>query len=153
MSSIDQQIHATTVLNVDETRVTDTQYGKMLVGSMLSIQCPLMPPDFKVYFNVPNGNDTNQSYQLVYPQFPIVDNFDVLDSYVEKLQNKDLLKILDELKISSSGVHHIEQDTRDQSSSPLWHQPRKRRFTASLYNKINQKKTVRGLKTLAKTSY
>ena len=28
VSSIDQQIHATAVLNVDETRVTDTQYGK-----------------------------------------------------------------------------------------------------------------------------
>ena len=150
VSSIDQQIHATTVLNVDETRVTDTQYGKMPVGSMLSIQYPLMPPDFKVYFNVPDGNDTDQSYQLVCPQFPIVDNFEVLDSYVEKIQNKDLLKILDELKISSSDVHRIEQDTRDQSSSPLWHQLRKRRFTASLCNKINQKKTARGLKTLAK---
>ena len=53
-----------------------------------------MPPDFKVYFNVPDGNDTDQSYQLVYPQFPVVDNFKVLDLYVEKIQNKDLLKIL-----------------------------------------------------------
>ena len=66
VSSIDQQIHATAVLNVDETRVTDTQYGKMPVGSMLSIQYPLMPPDFKVYFNVPDGNDTDQSYQVVW---------------------------------------------------------------------------------------
>ena len=73
VSSIDQQIHATTVLNVDETRVTDTQYGKRPVGSLLSIQCPLMPPDFKGYFNVPDGNDADQSYQLVYPQFPIVE--------------------------------------------------------------------------------
>ena len=150
MSSIDQQIHATTVLNAGETRVTDTQYGQMPVGSTLSIQCPLMPPDFKVYFNVPDDNDTDQSYQLVHPQFPIVDNFEVLDSYVEKIQNEYLLKILDELKISFSDVHRIEQDIRDQSSSSLWHHLRIRRFTASLCNKINQKKTARGLKTLAK---
>ena len=94
MFSIDQQIHSTTVLNVDKTRVIDTQYGNIPVASMSSIQCPLMPPDFKVYFNVPDGKDTDQSYRLIYPQFLIVDNFEVLDSYVKKIQNRDLLKIL-----------------------------------------------------------
>ena len=41
--------------NMINLSTVETQFGKMPVGSLLSIQCALIPPDFSVYCNVKLG--------------------------------------------------------------------------------------------------
>ena len=59
--------------NMINLSTVETQFGKMPVDSLLSIQCALIPPDFSVYCNV--KLDINSPSPIaIYPQLPLVTN-------------------------------------------------------------------------------
>ena len=41
------------VIDLNQEKRIDASLGTMLVGSVLSNQCGLIPPDLKIYFNMP----------------------------------------------------------------------------------------------------
>ncbi|XP_066925269.1 uncharacterized protein [Clytia hemisphaerica] len=133
----------------------DTTFGRVPVGSLLSYQCPLMPPDFNVYCSIeriPCDFDVN----FLYPKFPFHEIPNKMSewehTYVHSIEMKKI-ELLEKLKSSAKDTRKIEESTREQASDPNWFKYRQHRFTASLCNKLtgsSAPKTDRGLTTLAR---
>ena len=127
----------------------ETQFGKMPVGSLLSIQCALISPDFSVYCNA--KLDINiPSPIAIYPQLPLATNSCKIATHLEGLSQEQLAYV-SPLRITHHQVHDIEQKSKEQAKSPEWFSYRERRFIASLTNKVRFRtsRTERGLKSVA----
>ena len=139
-------IPALTALNMDAPTVS-TQFGNMPLGSAVSCQLPLIPPDFNVHCSWDLIVNPTFTFSL-YPMFPFVNTENVICSYIDSLllKKRDFIQ---RLMVSVEDVHKIEEGTRLQASEPEWFKMRKFRITASLNNQIHNVKTEKGLKTLA----
>ena len=142
------------LINVNPECYRKTTFGDAPSGSMLSYQCPLMPPNFKVYCSI-EREPVDYELNFHYAAFPFTEIKNNILSYENEIYVPEIKKItlLEELKISARDSVSIEEDTRDQASDPKWFEYRKNRFTASLCNRLTGKsapKTPRGLTTLAK---
>uniref|UniRef100_A0A7M5XKY7 SWIM-type domain-containing protein n=1 Tax=Clytia hemisphaerica TaxID=252671 RepID=A0A7M5XKY7_9CNID len=142
------------LINASPEYYRKTTFGDAPSGSMLSYQCPLMPPNFKVYCSIEH-EPVDCEPNFYYPTFPFKEINNKMASYEEDIHIIEIKKItlLENLKISARESESIEEDTREQASNPKWFEYRKNRFTASLCNRLtgrNAPKTPRGLTTLAK---
>ncbi|XP_057294057.1 uncharacterized protein LOC130622600 [Hydractinia symbiolongicarpus] len=147
--------HAPKIMNTNPQLYTQTQFGPVPFGSILSYQCALMPPDFKVYCNI--KEDGNKGDQVLFSDFTdhfFKQNDNVIDNYANEIHlvEQKKLMLLQNLKEQAADAISIEKNTRDQANNPNWFKYRENRFTASLCNKLGNSgpKTERGLKTLAR---
>ena len=126
-----------------------TNFGAVPVGSLLSVQCPVIPADFTTHCNV-NLNTILPTF-VDYPPFPLITNPCDINFYINKLTNEKKL-FLNSLVVNSNMVGDIEMETREQANNPDWFRYRKGRFTASLNNTYRNKdpKTSRGFQSLAR---
>lgn len=133
----------------------DTSFGRLPSGSILSYQCPLMPPDFNVYCSF-SREIFEFDVNFHYPKFPFQVIGNKISTYEQLYVHTPEIKkvqLLHKLKQSATSTCTIEEKTREQANDPNWFEYRKNRFTASLCNKLTGKlapKTDRGLRTLAK---
>ena len=145
-------IHAPRIINANPEYFRATTFGMVPAGSFLSYQCPLMPPDFKVYCNIENM--PSNMHVLIYPKFPFTTIDNAISNFEKEIAIVEWKKIqvLQKLKIEAKNSIMIEEMTRDQASNPCWFEHRKNRFTASLCNRLTNQtgpKTDRGFSTLA----
>ena len=128
-----------------------TQFGLMPIGSPLSLQCSLMPPNFDVYNTIVDSPSQACAEFRYYPPFLFQATEDSMSDYVKCLSDIKKLSVLRKLHENVMNVVEIEKGTRDQLSNPEWFMFRKNRFTASLCNKLGKHgpKTSKGLTTLA----
>lgn len=139
------------VMNIDQdVSQIATSYGSMPIGSTLSLQCSLMPPNFVVYCEIKNTPQVKEN-QYVYPPFPFVRNSDVISEEISKINAENKVLLLSALESDIAATSVIEEQTRNQASSQDWFKFRENRFTASLVNRLgsNGPKTEKGFKTLA----
>ena len=143
--------HASSVFNTMSQEEAETRFGKVPLGSVLSVQCLLLPASFNVYCNIKQC-DTSQQFAFIdYPSFPLIENPEIINNNLKNVSDDKKLKILNDLKITRGDVSLIEERTRDQSENQHWFKLHQNRFTASMNNILHQKdpKTPRGFKTLA----
>ena len=132
-----------------------TNFGDAPLGSILSIQCPLVESHFKIYsqFDCLSEQKIHQDLSS-FPLIPYVStcNNNVQCSFhrhIEDIKDEIKLNILNDLKISKPVANEIEQQTQNQALCPKWFKYRENRFTASLNNKLQNVKTPTGLKSIA----
>ena len=143
-------IHTLQVSNKSEKTFHETKFGIMLVGSVLSYRCSLIPADFNIHSNLPRVNECDFNY-LQFPHFPFSNTKSNIQSYIDKIKDASKMSILNKLKSNNDEVISIESSTRNQANDPEWFKHHKNRFTASLCNRLgtNGPKTSKGFKTLA----
>ena len=82
----------------------------------------------------------------VFPDFPMHESPNLLDSYLNGLSDSEQ-KFIETLQVTSDQVDTVEKGTRDQANNPDWFKYRKGRFTASL-NNVYRNKTQRQIRVL-----
>ena len=117
--------------NSDHLSFIDSRFGSVPLGSVLSNQCPLLSPGYKVYCNIPSVNVNHISYES-FPSFPLVENKIIINQYIANVTEPSQLAILLNLKVNNDTIKSIEETTRDQANSSQWHQHRHNRFTATI---------------------
>ena len=142
---------ASSVLNTMCQEKVETRFGKVLLGSVLSVQCSLLPPTCNVYCNIKQCDMSQQFAFMDYPSFPLIENPEIINNHLKNVSNDKKPKILNDLKITRDDVILTEERTRDHSGNQYWFKLHQNRFTASMNNILHQKdpKTPRGFKTLA----
>ena len=107
----------------DELEYIDCIYGTVPKGSVISNQQPVVNEKNKFVCIEQNHNIPNLPTKLLEPVYSHV----LLHTQAN---------VLDSLKVSTKQAHQIEQETRDQSCNPFWHELRKRRLTASNFKRV-----------------
>ena len=106
-------------------KYTDSRFGRVPVGSVLSYQQPLKQS---------NDDDdilvTSEVPSLPLPVLPMA-NFTMDDNE---------LNYVSSLEVSREVSEQYRQDTRLQSKSPLWHALRKGRLTASNFKRVTSRR-------------
>ena len=140
------------MIDLNQGKIINTSFGTMPVGSVLSNQCGLIPPDFNINCNLPNGKKSNQIY-VQYPLFPFKGTKNSLSQYIVDLKDDQKFKFIRQLKVTSSEIEFTEASTREQANDLAWFKYRGYQFTTSVCNKIGDisPKTAKGLKTLAQS--
>ena len=138
------------VIDLKQEKRINISFGTMPVGSALSNQCMLIPPDFNIYCNFPDPKKFNQIY-VQYLLFPFKETKGRLSQYIVKLKDDQKFKFIHGMKVASSEIEFIEASTREQTNDPAWFKHRRYRFIAPLSNKIGDTspKTLTELKTVA----
>ena len=96
----------------------------MLVGSVLSNQYVLIPPDFNNYCNLLDPKKCNQTY-VQYRLFPSKETNDRLSQYIVDLKDDQKLRFIHGLKVTPSETEFIEASTQEQANDPAWFKYRK----------------------------
>ena len=122
--SHNKNIPALSVIDLNQEKRINTSFGTMPVGSVLSNQCGLIPPDFNIYCNLPDPKNCNQTY-VQYPLFPFKETNDRLSQYIVDLKDDQKFKFIHGLKVTSSEIEFIEAVTREQFNDPAWFKYRK----------------------------
>ena len=138
------QIFQTSVLPMSKSK-----FGDVPLGSPLSYQYPILDAQLNVTcsFTI----TANPSPPIIdYPKFPIhMFRFVPMYEYFKFIDINTILYI-ENLKVDYATSERIEEDTRNQAASDLWHNIRKERFTASKCNRLKGLKTGgKGLLTFA----
>ena len=133
--SHNKNIPMLSVIDLNKQKRINTSFGIMSVGSVLSNQCGLIPPDFSIYCNLLDLQKCNQTF-VQYPLFPFKETNDSLPKYIVDLKDGQKFKFIHGLKVTSSEINFIEASTREQANNPVWFKHWKYQFTASLCNKI-----------------
>lgn len=128
-----------------------TTVGSVPLGSPLSFHCVPFQPGFNVYCSIDlSTNCTTSNSVGTYPAFPLTQ----VPSWTNELERqvscpaeKD---IINSLKLTTEQAVSLEEETRDQSACKKWYEVRKYRFTASSCKDLKEKKTDRGLSSLAR---
>ena len=115
------------------TSTVSTQFGKVPVGSVLSVQCPTIPSDFVVYCNVDTSQETEVAMHI-YPEFPLILDNDSMSEFLQVF-SPSKVDFLEKLKITKADVDIIEKKTTEQANIPDWFKYREKRFTASRNNR------------------
>ena len=110
--SHNKNIPMLSVIDLNQEKRINTSFGTMPVGSVLSNQCGLIPPDFNIYCNLPDPKNCNQTY-VQYPLFPFKETNDRLSQYIVDLKDDQKFKFIHELKVTSSEIDFIEANTRE----------------------------------------
>ena len=66
------------VIELNQEKEINTSFGTMPVGSVLSNQCGLIPPDFNIYCNVQDPKKKCNQIHVQYPLFPLKETNDRL---------------------------------------------------------------------------
>ena len=107
-----------TILNCTQEKVNETQFGIVPVGSVLSYQCSLIPPDFNIYSSLAETNSYITPTKFTeYPSFLFQDHDDMISAFVTELMDVNKIKILNDMKVSKEDVCRIESTTREQANS------------------------------------
>lgn len=143
-------IPALAVMNKNHDSQVQTSFGQMPLGSLLSIHCPLIPSDFKVYCTADTSSNNNFEFNT-YPPFPFKESIPQMDKFVEKLSSEKKT-FVQQLAINKCDVEDIQQQTIMQADSAEWFEFRKYRLTASVNNKLKSKipKSDKAFQTLAR---
>lgn len=124
----------------DKSDWVQTKFGLVPVFSPLAYQCSRFGNNFKVYVNIdvdlpPAGCQPAASH--TYPTFP--------HSPIPQYFEQDMSELLPSSQVTLQGLNvtaleavQLEEATRSQSSSSLWHDERKKRVTASKVYEISQ---------------
>ena len=94
-----------------------TKFGSFPKGSPLALQQSLQA---ECVMNIYDGNQ--------YPELPVMDRMNNDISFVASLKQSSILQ---QIFVTEKDVRSLEEKTRDQSKSTLWHKLRKHRITAS----------------------
>ena len=133
--SHNKNIPMLSVIDLNQEKRINTSFGAMPVGSVLSNQCRLIPPDFNIYCNLADPKKCNQIY-VEYSLFPFKETNDKLSQYIVDLKDDQKFKLIYGLKVTSSENEFSEASTREQANDPAGFKHRKYQFTAYLCNKI-----------------
>ena len=109
----------------------------MLVGSVLSYQCSLIPAYFSTYSNLPTADECDFNY-LQFPDFPFCDTKNNIQPYIDKINDANKMSILNKLNLNNDKVISMESSTRNQANDPEWFMHRKNRFPATLCNRLGK---------------
>ena len=119
------------------TEYTKTSMGNYVpVGSVLSYQLAVSEADFDVSYRketIEKFPCVHNCKDLVFPDLPIGNGTANIDSSNMSLEQKS---IIEDILLSKEQCIELEKNTRDQSSSSLWQDARKKRVTASQFGDV-----------------
>ena len=101
----------------------ECNYGTVPKGCIVSYQQPTINEKSKFM-------SIGQSHSI--PTLPAK----LLDPICSHVLSRSQASVIDSLRISVEQASTIEQETRDQSQNPFWHELRKRRLTASKFKRV-----------------
>ena len=123
-----QETQSATLFCEGELEYVECNYGTVPNGCVVSYQQPTINENSKFM-------SIGQSHSI--PTLPAK----LLDPICSHVLSRSQASVIDSLKISVEQASTIEQETRDQSQNPFWHELRKRRLTASKFKRVCSRKS------------
>ena len=117
-----------TLFSEGDLEYVECNYGTVPKGCVVSYQQPTIKENSK--FLCIQQRDT-------LPALPAK----LLHPLCSHVLPRSQANVLDSLKVSLEQASNIEQETKDQSQNPFWHELRKRRLTASKFKQICSRKS------------
>ena len=123
----------------------ESKFGKVPIYSPMAYQCSKLGNNYKAYFNISSLTPNSKSTCATYPDFPHR-KIPVYFTPTTTLSQPEI-NLLKNIMLTEEEATSLEQATRDQAASGLWHNQRKCRLTASRVSEVFQWK--RGLESHA----
>ena len=127
-----------------KTDFKETQFGTLFCeGELEYVECSYgtVPKGCVVSYQQPTINEKSKFMSIgqdhSIPTLPAK----LLDPICSHVLPRSQASVIDSLRISVEQASTIEQETRDQSQNPFWHELRKRRLTASKFKRVCSRKS------------